>query len=61
MDEWNDGWMIAEISRHRSPGDDRKNFRKERKRGRRGGVRLRIKRQKKIRRIPLPSIITEED
>ena len=48
--------ILAEISRHRSPGNDRKNVCKERKRGRRGGVRLRLKRQR-LRRIPLPSII----
>ena len=66
---WNNPWMgninldplitediLAEISRHRSPGNDRKNLRKERKRGRRGGVRLRLKQQQN-RRIPLPSII----
>ena len=48
--------ILAEISRHRSPGNDRENVCKERKRGRRGGVRLRLKRQR-LRRIPLPSII----
>lgn len=39
------------ISRHRSSGNDSKNLCKQRKRGRRGGVR------KQMRRIPLPSIM----
>lgn len=32
--------ILAEIFRRRSPGNDCKNSRKERKRGRRGGVQL---------------------
>ena len=47
--------ILAEIFRHRSPGNYRKNVCKERKRGRSGGVRLRLKCQR-LHRIPLPSI-----